>query len=229
MKKLLILICLIAVFDGCSPDNTEPAPAPEAASLSFPAKDQPCNQGSPVSSMESAVTFKWAAADNADSYVLNLKNLLTGAVTTQISATNELTITLLINTPYSWSIVSKSSLIGITAKSDTWKFYNSGPGVVNYAPFPADIVSPVIGQQVGASNGKVTLTWSGKDVDNDITGYDVYFGTTTAPALYKAGLTVTTLGDVTIAAGASYYWKIITHDAQGNTSDSGIVQFFVNN
>jgi hypothetical protein len=228
MRNLLILICLIALFDGCRPDNTEPAPAPEAAILNFPAKDQPCTQGAPISAIESAVTFQWAAAANADSYVLNLKNLLNGTIATQTTATNQLTINLTVNTPYSWSVVSRSSLTDVIAKSETWKFYNSGPGVVSYAPFPADVVNPIIGEQVAAVNGKINLVWSGGDVDNDITSYDVYFGTTTAPALYKAGLTLNALNDLAVAPATTFYWKIITHDARGNTSDSGIFQFSIN-
>ncbi len=79
-------------------------------------------------------------------------------------------------------------------------------------------------QSVTVVNGKVTLKWSGSDVDNDIVGYDVYFGETASPALLQNNVTSTVL-DVNVSAGKTYYWKIITRDNQNNKSDSGIYQF----
>jgi hypothetical protein len=65
-------------------------------------------------------------------------------------------------------------------------------------------------------------------VDNDIAGYDVYFGANPSPALYQGNLapTVTTLS-VTVTTN-TYYWKVITKDGKGNSSDSGVFKFVVN-
>jgi hypothetical protein len=202
--------------------------APEKSTLVFPAQNQVCTQGAVVSATQSTITFKWNSAANAESYDLNLTNLFTGSTSTQTSNQAQMDITLARNTPYSWSIVSKSSKNTTTAQSDTWKFYNAGPGVVNYAPFPAEAVSPILGQTVTATGGKITLSWTGSDADNDIVSYDVYFGTTTTPALYQANVTAMSVANVTVTSGNTYYWKIITRDAQGNTSDAGIFSFKVN-
>ena len=47
--------------------------------------------------------------------------------------------------PYSWRVTSKSTTSTTTTPSDLWKFYLAGDGVVNYAPFPADLTAPASG------------------------------------------------------------------------------------
>ena len=70
--------------------------------------------------------------------------------------------------PYSWNITSKSTASTTSTASDTWKFYLSGPGIVNYAPFPADLKTPASGSTVSRDGeGKVTFTWDGSDPDGD--------------------------------------------------------------
>ncbi|HEY0667793.1 MAG TPA: hypothetical protein VGD22_06430, partial [Sphingobacteriaceae bacterium] len=115
----------------------------------------------------------------------------------------------------------------VTVKSAVWKFYNSGPGVTAYAPFPAEILSPAMGQVVTPISGKITLDWEGSDVDGDIINYDVYIGTGSTPALLKEKLTASVLSDVSVNSNTTYYWKIITRDSKGNTSDTGVHQFKV--
>lgn len=106
--------------------------------------------------------------------------------------------------------------------------YMSRLGVMSYTPFPATITAPLFGAKVTASAGSVSLTWSGSDVDNDIVGYDVYLGTAAIPPLYKTNITDSFLNNVSASSNTTYYWKVITKDSQGNTSDSGIFQFSVN-
>ncbi len=214
---------------GGSGSNPEPsADAPAKAVLITPTQNELCTQGVVVSSTQSTVTLKWAAAANAESYQVDLKNLETGTLTTQNASTNSLDVQLARNTPYAWSVTSKSTKSSTTAQSDTWRFYNSGPGVTNYAPFPAELTSPAIEGNITAANGKISLTWNGQDVDNDISTYDVYLGTSTTPTLLKAGLITATLTDVAVNSNIYYYWKVITKDSKGNTSDSGIYRFKVN-
>jgi hypothetical protein len=229
MRKLFFLLCIGCLFLGCKKDKKPPVVlSPVKALLVFPAQDALCTQGTVISGTQSTLAFTWSAADNADSYILSLKNLLTGTTATQTASTNHAAITVLRNTPYSWFVTSVSSKTTVTAQSDIWKFYNSGPGVVSYAPFPAELLTPVLGQNVTAVNGKISLDWNGSDVDNDIAGYDVYFGTTAAPSLYQSNLTDTILNNIAVTSGATYYWKIVTRDAKGNTSESAVFQFTVN-
>jgi hypothetical protein len=100
--------------------------------------------------------------------------------------------------------------------------------VQSHAPFPAEILSPAIGVNVNSINGKITIDWNGADVENDISSYDVYLGTTATPVLLSSNVTASILNDVNVTANTTYYWKIITKDSKGNTSDSGVYQFKVN-
>lgn len=235
MKRELLIILLISfvlVSCGGSKKNNPippPVPAPTAAALTFPAQNAVCTTGSIISASQSSITFTWNTSDNTESYDLTLKNLLTSITTTQNTTDSKLTLTLARNTPYSWYIVSKSSKTTATTQSDTWKFYNSGPGAVTYAPYPADITSPTFGQAITATAGAIILTWTGSAVDNStIVNYDVYFGTTATPAIFKSTVTDSFVNGVTVASGNTYYWKVITRDVNGNTSDSGLYQFRVN-
>lgn len=231
MKYLFYLVSLLLVFSACSSHKSnDPTPqlGPAAAILTFPNQNSICVSGSVISVTQSSIQFQWNKSDNTDSYVLNVKNLLSGTTQTQTTTDAQATLTLLRNTPYSWWVTSKSAKTSQTAVSDTWKFYNAGNGVTSYAPFSADKLSPGMGDYVDATTGSITLNWTGSDPDNDITGYDVYFGATAAPALYKQGVVATSLANVPVSEGKRYYWKVVTHDSQGNTSESDIIQFNTN-
>ncbi|OKS87482.1 hypothetical protein [Mucilaginibacter polytrichastri] len=236
MKKQRYLIYTIAIFSlmlaacgGGGNNDTDPVPvaAPVKAVLVFPAQNALCTQGIVISAVQSTVTLKWNAAANADKYEINVKNLLTGVATTQTTTSIQQDVVLDIATPYLWSVKSLSFQSTDVAVSDTWKFYNAGPGKTSYAPYPAEAISPTQMLSVSANNGKVTLNWNGADVDNDISGYDLYFGTTTTPILFKSGL-MDSKYDVDVSSTITYYWKIVTKDTAGNTSQSVIYQFKVN-
>ncbi len=234
MKKLSIIFILAVVFNCSKDDNggdngTPPPPPvvdPSAAVLTFPDNNQECNQGVDVSTSQSRVTFTWNTAENTTSYEVVLKNLDNNSTTNHVSSTNQVEITLLKATPYSWYVISRSTSTTNTAQSSTWKFYNAGDGVQSHPPFPADAIAPAMGASLtGVTN--VTLEWSGSDVDNDITGYDVYFGTATPPTTQLGGTQTTTTADVTVSAGNIYYWRIVTKDSQENNSQSIIFEFRV--
>lgn len=207
---------------GCKKDKPKPLPA--KAILVFPLKDEACNTGISISATESTVTFKWNAAANTYSYELNLKNLESGVKTSHTTTQIQLELPILKNTPYSWYVVSKSAQVPDIAESAVWKFYNSGPGVTIHAPFPAEIISPAYGQNISSASGKIALTWKGSDVDGDIAGYDVYFGTSNMPSLLK-NTKDSALQDIQVTPNTTYYWKVITIDSKGFKSDSGLYQF----
>jgi hypothetical protein len=231
MRRELLILLAIIILMGCgkkgadTPVNTPTAPT--AAILSFPAQSAVCTTGAIISDTISTIIFTWSAASNAESYDLYLKNLLTSVTTTQSTGQPQLSVNLARNTPFSWYVISKSSKTSATAQSDTWKFYNAGKGTVYYAPFPADLTSPTFGQVVTTTT--INLTWKGSSVLNGtIANYDVYFGTSTIPYLLKSGVTDSFLSNVNVTTKSTYYWKIITRDILGNTSDSGVFQFSVN-
>lgn len=234
MRNILTILVVLFVsgiilITSCSKGgDPEPEKKPGKAILSFPAQNEACTLGTIISAAQSSIVFKWATSENTDSYELVLKNLETGISTTHASGSSELQVPVARNTPYSWYILSKSSGSTSSSQSDVWKFYNSGPAIQSHAPFPAEMVSPAIAGSVNATNGKIALDWNGTDVDNDIASYDVYLGTTANPALLSGNVAASSLNAVSVTANTIYYWKIVTKDSKGNTSNSGVYQFKVN-
>ena len=76
------------------------------------------------------------------------------------------------------------------------------------------------------ATSSVTLQWNGSDVDDDIIGYDVHFGSAIEPPVYASDISVNQLS-VSVMSGTIYYWNVVTKDAAGNTSESGVYQFLV--
>ena len=46
--------------------------------------------------------------------------------------------------------------------------------------------------------------------------------------LLKSNVVDMFTNNVVVTAGTTYYWKVVTKDAQGNTSESNMFQFKVN-
>jgi len=200
-------------------------PAPSAATLIFPDNNLECNEGSILNENQSNVTFAWNASQNTDSYQVTVLNLNTKKEQTSNSTTTDKTITLERGSPYEWFVVSKANGTDKTATSAKWKFYNQGPGVENYAPFPADAVLPKRGETLQATT-KVTLQWLGNDVDNDIESFEIFFQTEKDPTV-SLGVTTESSMEATVVSNQIYYWKVITTDSFGNTSESEIFEFGV--
>ena len=227
---LLFSLCL---FFTCSKggDDAEPPTKPPtaevndptAATLVFPIANSECTEGTNVTATESTILFQWNKGNHKTSYNLQLKDLKAGTTTSYSTVENSYSIKLKRGNPYAWSIISRSNKTSVTASTSTWKFFNAGEGVSSYAPFPADAVSPVLGESV--TNGAITLEWDGNDIDNDIESYNIYFGETTSPVEYKTDVTVTTVENVVVEAGKTYYWSVSTKDEQGNISNSDVFSF----
>ena len=220
-----LLLTACGGSDGGDDPQPQPVPAPQAATLVFPNNNSTCLEGEIISPSQSRVTFQWNASQHTDSYQLVVRNLNTNQESSQTPTTNQATLTLSRGTPFQWYVVSKATGTNQTATSATWRFYNEGPGISNYAPFPAEAVYPMRGAHISGV-GPVALEWEGADVDDDIADYEVFFGT--APeADISAGTTSLPTWEVTVASGQTYYWKVQTRDAAGNSSESEIFEFRV--
>lgn len=234
MKKIVYIFCLIFLVISCSnPSTIDPDPNsldPEEPSqidrltvnLQFPHKDGLCNIGADITPTTSTVFFEWEASEIADKYKIFVTNLVNGETIEEETTDDKIGILLDRATPYSWYVESERG--STIAESETWKFYNAGPGVQTYAPFPAVLNAPQMAASVNAPS--VTLQWGGSDVDNDIEAYDVYFGTNNNPDIFASEV-INNQIDVSVSSGTIYYWKIVTKDSVGNTSDSEIFQFRV--
>lgn len=228
--SFIILFLLVACGGESSTDGTPPPPvvaAPSAATLVFPADNTECNEGviSSTDETKSAVTFQWNESENTDSYEVNLRNINTNTSTKSNSTTNDATITIDRGTPYEWFVISKANGTNETASSAKAKFYNQGPGIENYAPFPAEAINPARGATI-ASASTVNLQWTASDIDDDIVGYSIFFGTDTDPTT-EIGSTEESNLNASITSATTYYWRVLTTDSQNNTSTSEIFEFKV--
>lgn len=229
MKNItLLLLSSFIILVSCSKgsnDGDGDGKTPTKVSLVFPENNKKCTEGNVINPLESTVTFQWNASQNTDSYEVNLKNLDTKTTATIVSQTNSATIRLQRGTAYEWFVISKSNLSTSSATSDTWRFYNQGQGVQNYAPFPAEAVAPTRGKLLNTA-GTISLEWKGADVDNDIENFEVFFGTTAVPTT-SLGKTQQSKISATVTATKTYYWSVKTTDKAGNSSNSEVFDFKV--
>jgi len=227
--KIVAFSVLLIGLTGCPGGKDDPSPIetgePGSVALIFPENNTECTEGVVLNDVQSTVVFQWQAAENVDTYEVSLRNLETGILGTANSNTNELAIVLDRGAPYEWFVTSKKTGSTSAPKSATWRFYNQGPGVENYAPFPAEAVSPTRGQTI-TSVGTIQLEWSGSDVDNDIVEYEVLFDTNANPTSIL-GTTAQSAIETTVSSGQTYYWRVFTKDASGSISQSDIFNFVV--
>jgi hypothetical protein len=233
MKRIYYVFGLIIFMLGCSnPSDGNPengsgnggsADEPNGVLLVFPDEDSLCNEGTNLTLTESTVFFEWEPNDNAMVYTLSVENLTTGAVDQYQTEDFIFPVTIERAQPFRWFV--NYDFQDETKESAIWNFYNAGPGIETYPPFPTEIISPTMAQSIASTNS-VTLEWSGEDVDNDIVDYDVYFGENNPPSLSRNAITATQL-TVSVVPGTIYFWNVITKDAAGNTSESGVYQFRV--
>jgi len=224
MRFLIILLVSVSMLLACK-KKEQPKP-PEAAQLLFPEKNSECTTGVVLDATTSEVTFRWQASANTETYELVATNLNSGNRQTINVTTAQAKLPIEQGAPYSWVVRSKNTAFQETRSSEIWNFYNSG-FETTYAPFPAEIIAPKMGESVARDiNNEVVLRWTGADVDNDIGEYDVYLSTVSPPSAPNFTLGSSNSSQkVTVTADTVYYWKVVTKDREGNTSDSGIFQF----
>ena len=61
------------------------------------------------------------------------------------------------STPYSWYVTAVGENPTSQSDSDTWKFYLVGEPLVNYSPFPPELLSPRSASTVTAIDGEIIL------------------------------------------------------------------------
>ena len=231
MKKIKLLFGgFILLLSSCAPEDPIPV-EPGIASLLSPANNETCLDGVSLNDTQSNVSFSWSAATDAVSYEVVVSNLLTQSSQSYTAETNQTTIALAKAEPYSWLVKSIGEPDTNAAESESWKFYLAGDAVINYAPFPAELITPRSGANVTPDiNSLVTLNWTCSDVDDDLINYEIYLDQTDATILietidYQAQETSL---EVEVENSATYYWKIIANDANGNRSSSGVYTFRTN-
>ena len=223
MRTIILLIFGVLLI-GCK-KKSNPKP-PGVATLVFPNKDSECTTGRDINQSTSEVEFKWMASDHTESYDLRVTNLNTNVTQTINTAAISAKLPIAKGEPFSWFVRSKNTKGTGSASSEIWRFYNAGY-LTTYAPFPAEHIKPKNGTSIFKDiNNEVTLEWLGSDIENDIEGYELYFSTISPPEILIASpLAGTNAEKVSVASNMTYYWRVVTKDREGNTSDSGIFTF----
>ena len=214
-----------------SPTPAPQVPTPGKSSLSAPDNNEVCFEGEAVDTSNSAVTFKWDASSDTDSYDLQITNQETSETQTESGITlTSKEVTLATDISYGWKVISKSKDTSETSTSEIWQFYLAGDGQENYAPFPATIFNPSSGATVDASDGKIILSWGGNDPDeSDTLTYTIYFDDIDGlqdPSGDNTGVSETSL-EVSVESGKTYYWRVKTSDEK-SSSFTLVYSFFVN-
>ncbi|MCP4977302.1 MAG: hypothetical protein GY931_14185 [Maribacter sp.] len=224
--RTIILLLFGVLLIGCK-KKSNPKP-PEIATLVFPNKNSECTTGSDLNQTTSEVEFIWMASDHTETYELRVTNLNTNITQTMTTAALSAKLPIAKGEPFSWFIRSRNTKVTETAVSETWRFYNAG-FQTTYAPFPAELIEPKNGTSIFKDiNNEVTLEWHGADIENDIVGYELYFSTTTPPETLIASPSFNINSEkVSVTSNTDYFWKVITMDSEGNSSDSGIFVFKV--
>jgi len=231
MKKIVLLFGgFILLLSSCAPEDPIPV-EPGVATLLSPANDETCLDGTSLNDTQSNVDFSWSTATDAVSYEVVVTNLLTQSSQTFTAVSNQTTLALTKAEPYSWRVRSIGEEGSTPSESEQWKFYLAGDAVVNYAPFPSELISPRSGANSTPNiNNLITLSWNASDVDGDLAQFEVYLDQTDASTRietidYQAQEISLA---VEVEKGVTYYWKIIAIDANGNQSNSGVYAFRTN-
>ena len=227
MKNYFYLLITIFLF-SCSKDSATEVSDPTSFELISPANNETCLEGSKINDIQKEITFRWAGSTNAIGYSLDIVNLTTNIGQTLSSNSTSLAVKLNSGEPYSWKVIASGEEGAKSANSDQWKFFIAGDEVINYAPFPPELISPRPSATIDVSSlNEIVLNWTCSDVDNDIITYKIYLDTTDGSTLVRELDYVqnnTELG-VDVVKGEAYSWKVIAIDSNGNSSSSGVYSF----
>ena len=232
MKRIVLLFgSLILLMNSCTPEEPFVPINPSAPTLISPANDETCLDGTSINDSQSNVDFRWSSAANTLSYELVVTNLLTQSSQTYPAISNQTTVALTKAEPYNWSVKSIGEVGSIPSQSTQWKFYLAGDAVVNFAPFPSELISPQSGANVTPDiNNLIKLQWNASDVDGDLAQFEVYLDKNDATTIIKtiAYQTEEESIEIDVENGSTYYWKIIAIDTNQNQSSSGVYAFRTN-
>jgi hypothetical protein len=199
---------------------------PGLFNLLYPENGSACLDGSIINDTQSKITFQWNASQNANEYEVEIINLNDNYSQKMLSKDRSLEVVLKHGEPYAWTVTAFVDDASITSKE--WKFYLAGNGIVNYAPFPPELISPRPSARVNLnSNGQVVLNWTSSDVDGDLETYELYMDQNDGSTLIQTFTEVENTIEIGIDADPdiTYLWKVLAIDSDGNSSSSGVYYF----
>jgi hypothetical protein len=226
MRKTFFALFIIVVFGSCSKEQGPRIPSP--VTLIFPEENSECISGVSITEQTSAVTFTWNPSNPAAYYVLNVYTLNGDLVSTSNEIDPQGTVVLDKGFGYAWEVIAANALGEESDPSERWLFYNAG-AQRSYPPFPPEIQFPGSGATLQLNtNGSIPLLWSGADADHDLETFEIWVGATPEFMELQAVLPATaTRYELVVPGGSRYFWQVVSEDARGNSSFSGIYDFRV--
>ncbi len=231
MKKVkltsrILFITLMALLLSCGGRDgggelptPEPEPSNDLPALAvgtLPANGEPCSDYEEVPADESkvSISFKWNAAQYADSYELVI--LESDSEVFRNSLDNlEAQVELERGKTYTWSVKSINEF-GETL-GNTYSFTTPGTPIGNYAPYAAEI-----SVSFNVETTEMAISWVGSDEDNDVLTYDVKVWENANLLLEEMDSTLESLEPILFISGASYSVEVISKDTASNFSVSSI-------
>ena len=172
-----------------------------------------------------ATSMSWSATDidgNLAEYDLYLGTSpsppLVAAGLTQANYTPSAALEPL--TRYYWRVVARDAL-GLETAGFTWTFTTR---LVNSPPDAPRILDPPDGAQNVPLD--VIVRWTALDIDEDPLVFDLYFGTSSTPALVAADLTLPEYSPGPLSYETSYYWRVVARDPLGHEATGPVWNFF---
>lgn len=226
MQRVFIITVIIAFFllhTQCAKDPKNEVPT--AVGLIYPTNNLLC--------VDNAITFNWSKATDPenDELAYNLliatDRTMTNIVENTTIAGLQSTISLDKETAYYWRVDALDVNNNQGTSSEVYAFYTKGDGVVNYAPFTSEIVSPMHNSEQSATTS-IELVWDAADPNTtDTLTYELFFGENTSLTLFSDALS-TTSQTVTVQSGKTYSWKVNVKDQNGAKSIGQTWSFTVN-
>jgi hypothetical protein len=226
MKKALVLSSILSVCifaTSCSKEEVRNQP-PSAVQLVFPTQDLLC--------ITNNVLFDWSDSVDEEGDVFEYNILvakdrqLLDVVENRKVYTSNISIVLEKATAYYWQVNTVDVLNEQESSSPLFAFYTTGDGLVNYAPFMADLKAPE--NNTSVNSGNIDLVWEGTDANtSDSLTYELFFGENDALNLVDNALSVTNY-PVSVTSGKTYSWKVNVKDDSGSKSIGQTFTFSVN-
>jgi hypothetical protein len=225
MKNILIITVLVFFsFLNTKCSKKYKNQVPSAVNLMYPAQNLLC--------IDTTITFEWSEAIDPENDVLEYNIIIatdrdmTNIIENKMTTSSQFTVTLEKKTAYYWKVDALDIDNNQGTESEIFAFYTKGEGVLNYAPFTSELVSPENNGQVNATS--VSLTWDAADTNaGDTLTYELYFGENSSLTLIDDTLIVKSQA-VSIESGKSYSWKVNVKDQDGAKSIGQIWSFTVN-
>lgn len=211
---------VLIVFVQCA---KEKIPTPEVVVLQAPENNNTCTTAVPVDASQSQVSFVWQPALHTDTYELVVQNNRTNSQ--QRFSTTFTTKSILLSSAnqYSWWVVSSAEVTEVTAQSEVWSFYLEGVATEELLPFPAQLLAPENNATVDP--GAVLLRWSGGHPEGAILSYQVLMGNSATSLTPLGELQAGTSTTFQAASQQEYFWRVVSYQANGDSSSSELFQF----